>query len=189
MKKLGEEDFKILIEYKDYMNVDQILSILDSIDSLYRILYRYKFKLAYNYPLKEDKKLRLTKLSSEKSFEFLFQSVFYQKLDIFFILYALFNIIKQIPIIRKNWHEGSVAKWKSKNQKLLFKEKVKNVAKEDSNFANYPDKLLERLINILMKIYYTLESNNITTFKVNDEEIYKQEKSSEVENDEEDDEE
>jgi hypothetical protein len=181
MNKLRDGDFKVLIEYKGYINVDQILNILDSIDFIYRVLYRYKFKLAYNYPLAIDRKLRLSNISSGKSFEFLFQSDIYSKVEVFVILFGIIGFLKRIAIFRKTWHSGSLSKWKAKNEKIRFEEKVKELAKEESILSTFPDEELQRFINALINIYYTLDSTNIVIFKLNDDEIYKQEDSSEEE--------
>ena len=86
MNDTKKEELKVLIENDGFITLDQILTILESIDFMYRVLYRYELKLPYNYRLAEDKKLQLSQLSSEKSFEFLFQSDVYSSLQIFGIL-------------------------------------------------------------------------------------------------------
>ena len=72
MNDTKKEELKVLIDNDGFITLDQILTILESIDFMYRVLYRHELKLPYNYRLAEDKKLQLSQLSSEKSFEFLF---------------------------------------------------------------------------------------------------------------------
>jgi hypothetical protein len=180
MNKLLEDvDLKILIEYEDFINVEQILTILDSIDFIYRVLYRHKLELAYNYPLTDDKKLRLSQLSSKNSFEFLFQSPFSVSLGIVSTLSGILLFLPQIARFRKIWHNGSLSNWKAKSEKIKFEEKVKELAKENHILSNYSDDELQRFITSLINIYYILESSNIISFRINNDELYKQEDFSE----------
>lgn len=180
MNDAKKEELKILIEYDGYVTLDQTLTILESIDFMYRVLYRYELKLPYNYRLAEDQKLRLSQLSSEKSFEFLFQSDVYSKIEIFGILFGIMELLRKIAVLRKTWQEGSATKWKSKNEKLAFEEKVKKKAREEEIFKIFPEEELQRLVNALMTIFVTLEASNIKIFKINDAEMYiKQDNSAE----------
>ncbi len=172
MNEPKKEELQVLIEYEGYITLDQILTILESIDFMYRVLYRYELRLPYNYRLADDKKLRLSQLSSEKSFEFLFQSDVYSKIEIFGILFGIMELLKKIAVLRKTWQEGTVTKWKGKNEKLAFEEKVKEQAQKEANFKELPIDELQRLINALMTIFVTLESSNIKAFKINNAEMY-----------------
>lgn len=172
MNDTKKEELKVLIENDGFITLDQILTILESIDFMYRVLYRYELKLPYNYRLAEDKKLRLSQLSSEKSFEFLFQSDVYSSLQIFGILFGIMELLRKIAVLRKTWQEGTATKWKGKNEKLVFEEKVKEIAREEKDLATFPEDELQRLLSSLLTIFYILESSNINIFKINDVEMF-----------------
>ncbi len=183
MNDTTREELKVLIENDGFITLDQILTILEAIDFMYRVLYRYELKLPYNYRLAEDKKLRLSQLSSEKSFEFLFQSDVYASLQIFGILFGIMELLKKIAVLRKIWHEGTDTKWKGKNEKLAFEEKVKETVREEKDLATIPEEELQRLLSSLMTIFYILESSNIKIFKINDVEVFAKEADAPVNND------
>ncbi len=172
MNGTKKEELKVHIENEGFITLDQILTILESIDFMYRVLYRCELKLPYNYRLAEDKKLRLSQLSSEKSFEFLFQSDVYSSLQIFGILIGIMELLRKVAVLRKTWQEGTATKWKGKNEKLAFEEKVKETAREEKDLATIPDDELERLLSSLMTIFYILESSHIKIFKINDVEMF-----------------
>ena len=131
--------------------------------------------MPYNYRLAEDKKLQLSQLSSEKSFEFLFQSeCLFQPTNLWYFV-GLMELLRKVAVLRKTWQEGTRSKWKGKNEKLAFEEKVKEIAREEKDLATIPEDELQRLLSSLLTIFYILESSNIKVFKINDVEMFTKE--------------